>query len=127
MSTIEQQSWTTSASHLLELGPNGRTLESAGPISWGYRLESSQSPEAWHHIIYEKGAWVMHMLRRKMGDDRFLAMLRALPQRYQYKAINTEQFRLEFAAEVSSCRHTQRIKICRHSSTPGCMERESRC
>lgn len=84
--------------HLLELGPNARTLESAGPISWGYRLESSQSPDAWHHIIYEKGTWVMHMMRRRMGDEGFLAMLRALSQRYRYKAINTEQFR-QLAAE----------------------------
>jgi hypothetical protein len=85
-------------SHLLELGPNGRTLESAGPITWGYRLESSQSPEAWHHIMYEKGAWVLHMLRRRMGDERFLTMLRALSERYQYKAISTDQFR-QLAAE----------------------------
>lgn len=83
---------------LLELGPNGRTFESAGPITWGYRLESSQSPEAWHHIIYEKGAWVLHMLRRRMGDEDFMAMLRALSQRYRYKTISTEQFRL-LAAE----------------------------
>jgi aminopeptidase N len=83
---------------LLELGPNARTFESAGPISWGYRLESSQSPDAWHHIIYEKGAWVLHMLRRKMGDERFMAMLRALSRRYQYKAISTDEFR-RLAAE----------------------------
>ena len=83
---------------LLEPGANNKTFESAGPISWGYRLESSQSPEAWHHIIYEKGAWVLHMLRRRMGDERFMAMLRALAQRYQYKTINTEQFR-QLAAE----------------------------
>ncbi len=85
-------------SHLLVKGATGATLESAGPITWGYRLESSLSPEAWHYITYEKGAWVMHMLRRRLGDDRFLAMLKAMCARYQYRSITTAQFR-ELAQE----------------------------
>ena len=86
--------------HLLSKAPaSGKTLESAGPITWGYRLQSSLSPEAWHAITYEKGTWVVHMLRRRMGDERFLAMLHAMCERYRYKTITTEQFRqlaLEF-------------------------------
>lgn len=78
--------------HLLVKQVNGKTLESAGPITWGYRLQSSLAPEAWHYITYEKGSWVIHMLRRKMGDERFLAMLRAMCDRYQYKPISTAQF-----------------------------------
>ena len=86
--------------HLLAKGPNGNSLESAGPITWGYRLGSSLSPEAWHYITYEKGAWVVHMLRRRLGDERFLAMLRAMCVRYQYRSITTEQFR-ELAQEFA--------------------------
>ena len=78
--------------HLLVKQESGKTLESAGPITWGYRLQSSLAPDAWHHITYEKGAWVIHMLRRKLGDERFLAMLRAMCERYRFKAITTEQF-----------------------------------
>jgi aminopeptidase N len=40
------------------------------------------------------------MLRRRMGDEQFLAMLGALRKRYMYRAITTEQFR-EIAAEFS--------------------------
>ena len=32
--------------HLLSQTDAGRTLESAGPIIWGYRLESSLTPDA---------------------------------------------------------------------------------
>jgi hypothetical protein len=91
--------------HLLAKGPNGRTIESAGPITWGYRLESSQSPDAWRHITYEKGAWVLHMLRRQMGDERFLAMLKTLCKRYAYRPMDTEEFRdivQEFASPRTS-------------------------
>jgi aminopeptidase N len=38
------------------------------------------------------------MLRRRMGDERFLAMLAQLRKRYQYRTVTTEQFR-RLAAE----------------------------
>lgn len=84
--------------NLLAQTPGGRTVESAGPIVWGFRLNSSQTPGAWRTITYEKGSWILHMLRRRMGDERFLGMLGELRRRYEYHWITTEQFRL-LAAE----------------------------
>jgi len=78
---------------LLVKDADGRTLESAGPIVWGIRLESSEIRDAWRAITYEKGAWIMHMLRRRLGDDRFLKMLAELRRRYEFRTITTEQFR----------------------------------
>jgi hypothetical protein len=78
---------------LLTKDADGRTLESAGPIVWGLRLDNSGNPEAWRSITYEKGAWIMHMLRRRLGDDRFLKMLAELRRRYEYRAITSEEFR----------------------------------
>jgi hypothetical protein len=78
---------------LLVKDEGGRTLESAGPIVWGIRLESSDTRDAWRAITYEKGAWIMHMLRRRLGDDRFLKMLAELRRRYEFRTITTEQFR----------------------------------
>src|SRR5262249_32024817 len=56
---------------LLRTGADGRTLDSAGPLTWGYRIDNSENPDAWRTITYEKGAWVMHMLRRRLGDAGF--------------------------------------------------------
>ena len=84
--------------NLLRKGDNGTTVESAGPIVLGSRLESSQTPRAWRTITYEKGSWIIHMLRRRMGDERFDAMLGQLLRRYERKPISTDQFRL-LAAE----------------------------
>jgi hypothetical protein len=78
---------------LLAKDADGRDIESAGPIVWGIRLESSGIPDAWRAITYEKGAWIMHMLRRRLGDDRFLKMLAELRRRYEFRAITTEEFR----------------------------------
>ena len=62
--------------NLLNRIDNGRTLESVGPITWGRRLESSLAPNAWEVVTYQKGTWIIHMLRRRLGDEKFLEMLR---------------------------------------------------
>ena len=82
---------------LLEKNENGRTVDSTGPIVLGSRLENSIEPRAWRGITYGKGSWIIHMLRTRMGDERFFAMLAALLARYDRQEISTEQFR-ELAA-----------------------------
>ena len=83
---------------LLARNEAGQTVESAGPIVLGTRLESSQEPRAWRTITYGKGSWILQMLRGRLGDDRFLALLAEIMKRYDHKDISTEQFRL-LAAE----------------------------
>ncbi len=83
---------------LLKRDPAGHTVESAGPIVLGTRLESSQSPASWNSITYGKGSWILHMLRSRMGDEQFMKMLAELRRRYEWKTVSTEQFR-QLAAE----------------------------
>lgn len=77
--------------HLLSKTAGGGSLESAGPIVWGYRLESSLAPNAWRTVTYEKGTWIIHMLRRRLGDEKFLSLLRDVSSHYH--SISTDQFR----------------------------------
>jgi hypothetical protein len=79
---------------LLTKGPDGETAESEGPVVQGRRLETSNNPNAWNAVAYGKGAWILHMLRRRMGDEQFTKMLAELRRRYEWKTLNTEQFRL---------------------------------
>ena len=74
---------------LLKAGDGNQTVESAGPIAWGYRLEASKSPEAYRIITYEKGAWVLHMLRKRLGTERFLKVLAEFRRQYQFRAAGT--------------------------------------
>ena len=78
---------------LLVRGPDGETAESEGAIVQGHRLDGSNNPAASNAVIYGKGTWIMHMLRRLMGDQRFLAMLAELRHRYEWKSLDTEGFR----------------------------------
>ncbi len=82
---------------LLSKDADGKTLESAGPIRLGGRLISSQAPESWHSIVYGKGTWIIHMLRKRLGDAAFLKMLGDFARRYRNQAVSAKQFQ-EFAA-----------------------------
>lgn len=76
---------------------DGKTVESAGPIVLGRRLRTSKVPEAYRVIVYEKGAWIMHMLRGILGDQAFFGMLRTLCESAGSDSVTTEGFR-ELAA-----------------------------
>ena len=70
------------------------------PLIQTARLED-YSPEYWAATA-SKGAAVMHMLRSIMGDENFLKLLKAVPDRYAWKTINTDEFRKvaeEFAGQ----------------------------
>lgn len=71
---------------------DGQTVESAGPIILGHRLRTSKLPEAYRVIVYEKGAWILHMLRGIIGDQNFFAMLRQLCEQRAGEPVTTEQF-----------------------------------
>jgi hypothetical protein len=84
------ESYQQALLHKLE---DGRTVESIGPVTYGSRLHTSQTEAAWRTIIYEKGAWILHMLRRRMGDAKFRTLQNELNKRFAHGVIDTEQFR----------------------------------
>ena len=57
----------------------------SGALAVGYRLNSTETPFDYRILVYEKGAYVLHMLRSMLldpatgGDERFRAMMRAYP------------------------------------------------
>jgi aminopeptidase N len=53
-------------------------------------------------MTYQKGSWVLHMLRQKMGDDRFWFGIREYYARYRDSNATTTDFRLamERASEL---------------------------
>jgi len=77
---------------LLSKNAEGAAYESAGPVVWGERLEGWPSGGAWRVITYGKGTWILHMLRRRMGDTAFLKLLAELRRRYEFKGVSTADF-----------------------------------
>ncbi|MGC1688074.1 MAG: M1 family aminopeptidase [Candidatus Acidiferrales bacterium] len=80
------------------------TDEAAGPLTLGYRLNSSKTPRAYEEIIYGKGTWVIHMLRvmlrepnAKSPDAKFEQMLRSALDDHRFQPVTTND--LQHAAE----------------------------
>jgi hypothetical protein len=73
--------------------------EEPSPVWLGYRASSSKDDNGYGVLVYQKGAWVLHMLRIMMLDlttmkeDRFTAMMREFYETYQGKRASTEDFR----------------------------------
>ncbi|MFO7447503.1 MAG: M1 family metallopeptidase [Ignavibacteriaceae bacterium] len=42
--------------------------------------------------VYDKGAWVLHMLRREIGDSAFFNLLRTYFEMFKYKTASTKDF-----------------------------------
>lgn len=86
-------------SHLLEKTREGQTVESAGPIWLGWRLFSSKTPTGYQNIVYDKGAWVIHMLRMMMrdsqneSDGRFIKAIKDFLERFRGEPASTEDFK----------------------------------
>ena len=85
---------------LLAKDKDGQIAEAAGPIVLGGRLQSSLTPAGWREITYGKGIWIMQMLRRRLGDEAFLAVLADILKRDERSLITTEQFRALAAAHL---------------------------
>ena len=85
---------------LLAKDSGGATVESTGPIRLGLRLQSSQNPGAWRNIVYDKGSWIMHMLRARMGDAGFRAMLGEFARQHRFQTVTVQQFRETAAAHM---------------------------
>ena len=77
----------------------------SGPIWIGSRLTSDKTPPDYRILVYEKGAFVLHMLRMlrydwETGDDEpFRRLMRTFHERFAASHATTEDF-LEVAEEV---------------------------
>lgn len=71
---------------------DGRPLESVGPVVLGARLFSSRSDSAYEAIVYKKGAVVLDMLARTLGEENFPKVLKQIVKVAGQGTISTEDF-----------------------------------
>ncbi|HEV2843737.1 MAG TPA: M1 family aminopeptidase [Thermoanaerobaculia bacterium] len=72
--------------------PDGRPLESVGPVVLGTRLMSSRSDSSYEPIVYKKGAVVLDMLARSLGEEVFPKVLKQIVKVAGNRTISTEDF-----------------------------------
>jgi hypothetical protein len=71
--------------------PDGRALESIGPVVLGSRLFSSHSDNAYQAIVYDKGALILNMLARGLGEEIFPKVLKQVLKVSGTGTISTEE------------------------------------
>jgi peptidase M1-like protein len=79
-----------------------------GPVYLGYRLGHIKSDgRIFRALVYNKGAAVLHMLRRLLGDDAFFGALRRFYASAKFRKVGTDE--LKSAFEVESGRSLDRF------------------
>jgi hypothetical protein len=71
-----------------------------GPVWLGYRLGHLQGDSRiFRALVYNKGALVLHMLRRLIGDEPFFRGIRRFYHESRFKKVGTDDVRKAFEAE----------------------------
>ena len=91
--------WNDERELLLERSAQGFRAIDAGPVTMGYRMSNSRTGfDTTRRLIYPKGAYVLHMIRMMMhdnrtGDQRFKQMMQDFVNTYRGRAATTEDFK----------------------------------
>ncbi len=73
--------------------------DGVGPIHLGQRLgHLKNEPRFFRAVVYDKGAWVLHMLRGLIGDTAFFAGARRFLEQHRYAKAGTEELRAALEA-----------------------------
>ena len=85
---------------LRQLRRFGMDESKQGPIYLGYRLGHIQGQSRiFRALIYNKGAAVLHMLRRMVGDDAFFRGIRRYYRTMRFQKAGTEDLRMAMETE----------------------------
>ncbi len=91
--------WNEERDLLLERDAQGFRAIDAGPLTMGYRTSNSRTGfDTTRRLIYPKGAYVLHMIRMMMhdnrtGDQHFKELMQDFVKTYSGKAATTEDFK----------------------------------
>lgn len=79
-----------------------RRLTASGPVDLGNRVGHIQNNAQAHRaVVYDKGALVLDMVRRLIGEDAFRRSLTRLQKEHRFAKVDSETVRQTFEAEAS--------------------------
>ncbi|HET8804030.1 MAG TPA: M1 family metallopeptidase, partial [Aequorivita sp.] len=75
-----------------------QTAEQLKAMSDEGKGESLLNPKASSLTFYQKGAWALHILREKIGDEAFKLAIKNYLEKYKFRNVSTEDFLNEVKA-----------------------------
>ncbi|MBZ5537764.1 MAG: hypothetical protein LAO31_17550 [Acidobacteriia bacterium] len=91
--------WDDERNLMLEKNNFGKRAIDVGPLTMGYRLSNSKSGfDIYRRLIYPKGAYILHMIRMMMwnnrtADEKFIEMMKEFVKTYANQSATTEDFK----------------------------------
>ncbi len=69
-----------------------QSAEQLRALSESGKGEALLNPKASSLTFYQKGAWALHILKEKIGEEAFTEAIRAYLKKYAYKNVTTDNF-----------------------------------
>jgi aminopeptidase N len=89
------QEWRQAALNCDSEAPIAAADTLAGPNAYRYRTE----------LLYNKGPYILHMLRIQLDDEKYMEVMRSVQEKYRHRSISTEQLLTE-VNRVSGANYT---------------------
>jgi hypothetical protein len=100
--TRESHGEATFTRALRKMASWAKRMSAVGPVDLGNRVGHIQNnPQAHRAVVYNKGALVLDMVRRLVGEDAFRRGLLRLQRENRFGEVDTEMVRRAFEAEGS--------------------------
>ncbi|PYS35940.1 MAG: hypothetical protein DMG14_25870 [Acidobacteria bacterium] len=90
--------WKDQRQRIVEKNEMGRRPADIASVTMGYRADNARTGNATRNLIYPKGAFILHMIRMMMYDNRsrdesFIAMMRDFVTTHRNQNVSTEDFK----------------------------------
>jgi len=93
--------WNEQRDRITQSRPQTHDLKpyTVGPVTQGFRLSSGKTYAAYQFLVYPKGAYILHMLRQMMfdersgGDKRFMIMMHDFIKSHYNQDVSTEDLK----------------------------------
>src|SRR5215831_8960607 len=90
--------WKDQRQRIVEKNEMGRRPADIASVTMGYRADNARTGYATRNLIYPKGAFILHMIRMMMydnrtRDERFMAMMRDFVATHRNQNVSTEDFK----------------------------------
>lgn len=90
--------WKDQRRRIVEKNEMGKRPADVASVTMGYRADNSRTGDVARNLIYPKGAFILHMIRMMMydnrtRDDRFMAMMRDFVATHHNQNVSTEDFK----------------------------------
>ncbi len=93
--------WEEQRQRIVEATPATKGIKpyTIGPVTQGFRLSNAKTRAAYQFLVYPKGAYILHMIRMLMydnrgsGDTKFREMMTDFIKTHYNKDVSTEDFK----------------------------------